>query len=767
MVDDFVNRAQRVTAPGGEVLDVLGRAGAVRRAGAPHFAAQARDEPLVVKQGRVFVVSHPNGDVDPGRDAGAGIYADDTRFISDLRLRIGGKPPLLLSSSANNAYEAYVDLTNPELVDGDSRIPHKSLHLRRARLVDECVRERVEVANQADSRAKTELKLSLGADFADVFDVRGAIRRKARGRLLAPRRTKTGVLFGYVGEDHLFRQTFVIADPAPDVVVDAETATFQWTVDLQPRDVLAVTITIEPSLQGGRSPCRPMEAARENSERLAEVWRHSCARVMGLHPSFNRVIEASVRDLRSLTTVFEGHRIVTAGIPWYVAPFGRDALITCLEMMLLNSTMAGDALRFLALHQARADDPERDAEPGKILHELRYGELARSGHIPHTPYYGTVDATPLFVMLAAAYYSWTADRDTLSDILPALDAALVWMDGYGDRDGDGFLEYKTRARSGLYNQGWKDSGDAVVHIDGSLAEPPIAVVEVQCYAYLAKYGIADVYEALGHRDRAESLRRGAAELKDAFNEAFWMEDEGTYALALDGKKRQVRSVTSNPGHALYSGIVDEGKARRVAERLMAKDMFSGWGVRTLSTASPAYNPMSYHNGSVWPHDNAIIAAGLKRYAFTAETEKIVSALFEVALHSRDARLPELLCGFDRREEDHYVPYPVACRPQAWSASAPFMILQALLGISAKAQEGLLTVNLPQLPEWLGSMEIRNIRVGEGTASLAFTRSQQGTAVHVLDAPEMHGSASIKVDVSGADAQATGDRFTLRNGSREA
>ena len=442
----------------------------------------------------------------------------------------------------------------------------------------------------------------------------------------------------------------------------------------------------------------------------------------------------------SLGTVIDGHRIVTAGIPWYVAPFGRDALITCYEMLLLNPAPARDALLFLAKRQASADDPERDAQPGKILHELRVGELARSGYIPHTPYYGTVDATPLFVMLAGAYYRWTADLETLSGLLPALDAALEWMDRYGDQDGDGFLEYQARSQAGLYNQGWKDSEDAIVHTDGSLAEPPIALVEVQGYAYLAKQRIAEVYEALGHRDRADSLRKDAAELKEAFNEAFWME-EGTYALALDGKKRQVRSVTSNPGHCLYCGIVDGEKARRVAERLMAEDMFSGWGVRTLSTTSPAYNPVSYHNGSVWPHDNAIIAAGLKRYGVTDGAEKIVSALFDAAGLSHDARLPELLCGFDRREDNPYVPFPVACRPQAWAAAAPFMILQALLGISARAHEGLLTINQPELPEWLGSIEIRNIRVGKASVSLGFTRSQGITSVSLL---ERSGDARVSI-----------------------
>jgi glycogen debranching enzyme len=679
--------------------------------------------------------------VNPGQATGEGIYAHDTRYLSELRLRIGGRVPVLLSSSADSAHEAIVDLTNPTLGTDESGVPQTTLHLNRTRLVGEGLHERIEVSNYGFARAKTDLKLSLSADFADIFEVRGAHKRIARGQLLAAKRSEGGVIFGYLGEDQLFRETFVQADPAPEIDLGDDGATLRWSIDLPPRGHVAVTVTIETSLHGGRSDFLPMEATRETTEHLAEEWRESCTLITGPHPSFNRVMEASVRDLMSLTTMFDGEPVITAGIPWYVAPFGRDALITCYEMLMLNPRPARDALRFLARYQAQVDDPERDAEPGKILHEFRFGELTRAGYTPHSPYYGTVDATPLFLILAGEYYRWTADLETLSELLPSFDGALEWMDRYGDRDGDRFLEYEVRSASGLDNQGWKDSADAVVHADGTLAKPPIALVEVQGYAYLAKRLIAEVYEALGNRDRSELLRKEATELKEAFNESFWMEEEGTYALALDGNKRQVRSVTSNPGHCLFCGIAEDGKAGRIVERLLADDMFSGWGVRTLSTTSPAYNPVSYHNGSVWPHDNAMIAAGLKRYGAAVEAEKIVSALFDVADLSRDARLPELLCGFDRHRENSYVPYPVACIPQAWAAAAPFMILEALLGISADAREGLLTLNQPYLPEWLSSLEMKNIRVGGSTISLAFTRSRGVTAVSLL---ERSGDARVSI-----------------------
>ena len=421
-----------------------------------------------------------------------------------------------------------------------------------------------------------------------------------------------------------------------------------------------------------------------------------------------------------------GEALPAAGIPWYVAPFGRDSLLASCELLMVNPEVARGTLLALAELQSRLDEPWRDAEPGKILHELRVGELARTGHIPHTPYYGTVDATPLFLMVAGGYYRWTLDIETLARLRPALDAALAWIDQWGDHDGDGFVEYERRSPAGLVNHGWKDSHDSVVHADGSLAEGPIALVEAQGYVYEARLRIAEVYDALGERDRATWLRAQAQELRAAFNDAFWDPEEGFFAMALDGEKRQVRSVSSNPTHCLYCGIVDEDKAPLVAERLMAPDMFSGWGIRTLASSSRAYNPMSYHNGSIWPHDNAIAAAGLKRYGFHAATARIASALFEVAASAREFRLPELFCGFHRDASPAIVSYPVACIPQAWAAAAPFMLVQAMMGVSAHAPSNTLTVDRPMLPDWLGSLELRDVQVARSRVSLSFRRSGPGT-----------------------------------------
>jgi len=466
--------------------------------------------------------------------------------------------------------------------------------------------------------------------------------------------------------------------------------------------------------------------------RAGRDWERACTATESDSERFDELLDASLRDLRALLTPTPGGQLLAAGIPWYVAPFGRDSLLTAYQALPMNPELARMTLLALARLQAEADDPWRDAEPGKIPHELRSGELARTGLIPHTPYYGTVDATPLYLILAAAYYRWTGDIGTLTGLREVIDAAVAWIRDYGDHDGDGFLEYHCRSPGGLRNQGWKDSHDSVVHADGSLAEGPIALVEVQGYAYRAKLDIADVYDALGEAGVAAELRGEAEALRRAVNDAYWMPEEGTFALALDGAKRQVASVTSNPAHCLWCGVVDEDKAGAVAERLMAPDMFSGWGIRTLSSDSPAYNPMSYHNGSVWPHDNAIAAAGLKRYGFTDATEQIATALVEVGSTARDFRLPELYCGFDRSEANAVVAYPVACIPQAWAAGAPFMLLEAMLGIRADAPDGLLTLEKPRLPPWLNRLEIRGMHVGAAVLTLAFERDRGITGFSLLE-----------------------------------
>jgi glycogen debranching enzyme len=723
-------------SPRGVRYDVVGRAGPIELRSAPYIPAEAREELLVIKEGPLFLCTRPDGEISPGLVSGEGLYQHDTRYLSELRLTIDGVRPVTLSSSAEDGYAAVVDATNPDLhSDGRHVARQQTIHVQRRMLVrhrlylDLCLR------NFEDRRVNTAVALRLGADFADMFEVRAAADRPARGHALAPKRTRTGVSFAYVGEDGTFRETAVDADRRPtDVVLESHGAVLVWQLSIESGREADLLVTVEP--RAGTPPRRraKLATASRAAQEEQRAWEDSCTTIETDNQLFNRVLRASQRDLHALMTPIEsggGLRAVAAGIPWFVALFGRDSLLTSYQTLIANPGVARENLLLLARFQATEDSAWRDAEPGKIMHELRCGELARMGLIPHTPYYGTADATPLFLMLAAAYHRWTDDLETLAELRPALDRALEWIDRHGDRDGDGFVEYQRRSPAGLRNQGWKDSDDCIVHADGSLAEGPIAIVEVQGYVYMAKQRIADVYRALGARDRADELLRQARRLRDAFNDVFWNPDEGTFALALDGQKRRVRSVTSNPGHCLYCGIVDDDKAALVAERLMADDMFCGWGIRTLSSGSPAYNPMSYHNGSVWPHDNAIAAAGLKRYGHIGAAMRVAGALFEVAAGAPDHRLPELYCGFDRGGRPAPVAYPVACVPQAWASAVPYMVLQAMLGVSARGDRGTLTINEPQLPEWLQRVHIGELRVGGSRVALDFRRDGATTAFSLL------------------------------------
>jgi glycogen debranching enzyme len=707
---------------------------------APDVPAEAREELLALKSGAMFVCTRRDGDIRPARASGEGLYAQDTRHLSELRLTVGALRPVLLSSVMESGHHAVINATNPGLrADGNVLVAQETLNVRRTLLIADRLFYRVRVRSFRPEPIATTIEVTLAADFADVFEVRG-VERRTSGQLLPPTHDGDRLRFSYLAADRQRRETIVELEPPPARVrINNNRAYVAWDVELVSGQAFSLLITVRAARDGRRRSGPTFERSAARLDAAHAAWVDACASITTDNELFDRLIDASLRDLRALMMPVGRHQLPAAGIPWYVAAFGRDSLLSACETLMINPEVARGTLLVLAGLQAHDDEAWRDAEPGKILHELRTGELARTGHIPHTPYYGTVDATPLFLMIAGGYYRWTLDLDTMIRLRPALDAALRWIDEWGDRDGDGFVEYEQRAPAGLLNHGWKDSHDSIVHADGSLAQGPIALVEVQGYVYEAKLRIADVYQALGDSSRADRLRSEASELRAAFNERFWDPDEGFFALALDGHKAQVRSVTSNPAHCLYCGIVDDDKAALVAERLMAADMFSGWGIRTLSGSSPAYNPMSYHNGSIWPHDNAIAAAGLKRYGFGAATSRIAAAMFEVGSSARDFRLPELFCGFHRDGSRAIVAYPVACIPQAWAATAPFMLLQALLGISAHAPHNRLTVDRPRLPHWLGAVEIRGIRVGSSEVSLAFHLSGTSTGFSLL---EQQGSVRV-------------------------
>ncbi|MGZ8635498.1 MAG: amylo-alpha-1,6-glucosidase [Actinomycetota bacterium] len=703
-----------------------------QQAATPVLVTDIASKTLAVKEGDTFLYSDLEGNLDHGGDYGLGLYAKDTRFLSHFRMTINGRDPVLLSSSAERGYMSHVDLTNPDLYQGETvAVPQQTLSIRRIRAINGRLFERVRVKNYNAFPVVLDLEFRLGADFADIFEVRGMARE-----LTEPPRTplvrETTVEFSHDGRDGVRRTTRVEFVGQPDRIdVEGPLATVVFRMPLGPYQTKLVGMSVDPIVEDGQASSLDFDHAVHELRRSYEEWDRESTEIVTDNELFNQLLARSLRDLRALFTQTDDGAILAAGIPWYVTVFGRDALIASHQLLMMNARPAREALELLAAKQGTRVDDWRDEQPGKILHEIRQGELARAGVIPHTPYFGSVDATPWFLILFGMHFRWTGDVAFAEKLLPAAEAALAWIDRDGDLDGDGFVEYLCRSPRGIRNQGWKDSHNSVVHPDGRMAEPPIALYEVQAYVYLAKLRMADVYRGVGRSADARRLEEEASALKVRFNEAFWMEDEQYFAEALDADKHQVRTITSNPGHGLYCGIVDVDKAAPFAKRLLSPDMFSGWGIRTMSKSAAAYNPMSYHNGSVWPHDNALIAAGLKRYRFARSTNRVATALFDAAVQADYLRLPELFCGFTRRTPNRPVSYPIACSPQAWAAGSPYLMLQAILGISARAHENLLTVNQPHLPTWLNTVEVRNLVVGDSRISLVFRREGEITSFSLL------------------------------------
>ena len=463
------------------------------------------------------------------------------------------------------------------------------------------------------------------------------------------------------------------------------------------------------------------------------AWNRGTTAVQTDHELFNLTLLRGLNDLRLLINdgPADGERYVAAGVPWFTTLFGRDSIITALQVLAVRPQVAVETLAVLAKRQAKELDESRDAEPGKILHELRTGEMARTGELPFRPYYGSIDATPLWLILFGATWDWTGDRELVERFWPNALAALEWIDKWGDRDGDGFVEYERRTDRGLLNQGWKDSFDAIRDRDGRQVDTPIALAEVQGYVYEAKRRMAALARVRGDAPLGERLDREADTLRDRFNEAFWVEDRRYYAMALDGNKRPADAIGSNAGHCLWTGIVAPERAAAVADRLLSPELFSGWGIRTYASDQPGYNPIGYHTGTVWPHDSSLIAAGLKRYGFHDQANRLVGSVFEAAQRFSEFRLPELFCGFDRDTSPLPVPYPVACSPQAWAAGAPFLFLETMLGLRPHAERGELELFQPHLPDWLGKVTLTNVRVGEAAVDLLFHRWRGTTSAEVL------------------------------------
>jgi glycogen debranching enzyme len=690
----------------------------------------ADERTRVLKQGDTFAVFDHYGDVKPAGLGEEGLYHEGTRYLSCLILSLGKERPLFLSSTVRDDNRLLaVDLTNPDLSSGARVVvPRGTLHIARLRFLWQGVcYERLSIKNYGPAPINATLAVHFEADFADIFEVRGT-RRKRRGEDLEPAVADGSVVLAYRGLDGVVRRTRIAFSPAPTTLSEEDA---RLDVALPPQG----EVTYELSIACEREPMPPPRPSYEVArDAAAAALRDTQARASTVHTSneqFNSWLSRTGADLAMMTTATAEGPYPYGGVPWFSTPFGRDGILTALECLWLNTGLARGVLAYLAATQATAVVSEQDAEPGKILHEARGGEMAALGEIPFGRYYGSVDATPLFVMLAGAYYERTGDRAFIESIRPNVEAALRWIDTYGDADGDGFVEYFRHSPTGLVHQGWKDSHDAIFHADGSPAQGPIALCEVQGYAYAARRAAAQLAAALGRSDEAIDLLRQAETLRARFEGAFWCEELDTYALALDGDKRPCRVRTSNAGHCLLTGIASPDRARRTARTLLSSESYSGWGIRTVAATEARYNPMSYHNGSVWPHDNALIAAGFARYGLKEEVLQVLSGLFGASLFVDLHRLPELFCGFARRWGEGPTLYPVACAPQSWSAAAVFALLEACLGVRISAPEARISFTYPLLPEFLREVRLHNVRVGTATVDLRLLRHGQDVGINVL------------------------------------
>jgi glycogen debranching enzyme len=672
----------------------------------------------VIKEDDLFLLTDDRGAIAEDSQEIVGLFTDDTRFLSQYDVQVENMEMILLSSQVSHDFVGTIRLTNMEVVEnGEVTVWRESIGFDRKRFISAGVLyETLSFKNHNTYPVKIELAIRAASDYAHMFTVRG-YEAASKGEFFPTECTGSQLVFGYKGLDDVTRRTFLGFDPAPAEVLNDGPARggVRYEFELAPQGTYQIEVVMQTELNGVRKEAQERETALKALQDSYKAWDEECTQVVTDNEAFNRIFQRSKYDMRALLTDLGDGRFPVAGVPIFAVPFGRDSLIAAWQTAAVNPEIMRGTLLTMARKQGTKLDEWREEAPGKILHEIRYGELANLNVIPHAPYYCTIDATPLFLVLAAEYYHWTGDEVFIRELLPNIEAALGWIDQYGDRDGDGYVEYYQESSKGCANQGWKDSGDSLVHRDGSLAEASIALSEVQGYVYDAKLRLATVFERLGQTDKAASLREQAASLKERFARDFWMEDQQYVALALDKSKAQVGSVSSDPGHCLLSGLLTEEQASKVADRLLAPDMFSGWGIRTLSTKEVAYNPMSYHNGSVWPHDNSLIVMGLKRYGFHEHADRVIEGLLATAAHYEYDRLPELFCGFER-EEGYPVPYPVACSPQAWAAGTALTFVRVMLGLMPDVPAGVIRI-APSLPKGLNEMQVTNLRVGNGSLDL--------------------------------------------------
>ncbi|MBE9212480.1 amylo-alpha-1,6-glucosidase [Plectonema cf. radiosum LEGE 06105] len=706
---------------------------------------------LTIKDDDLFLVTDTLGniagcslnDVNPSM----GMFCCDTRFLSRLELQIEGRSPVLLSSTADKGFSLSVLCTNPRIED---RLQADTVGIRRELVLNGALFEEIEVSNYSTSTVSFELSISFDADYVDLFEVRG-FGRENRGRLLRlveaqsteasndgvvsvqdgdkPRKEEVLTL-AYQGLDNLIMESRIHFQHRQPDYFKGYTAVWQLELATHETQKLGYRVNMFTNNQPTSTVSPPVTLVQARSAEMMEEqnWVQKITKIRADKGTFNRVIERGEQDMYLLRQSFGKSKTVSAGVPWFSTLFGRDSLITAYQTLMLNPEIAKETLTLLARYQGKVDDEWREEEPGKILHELRFGELARTQEIPHTPYYGTVDATPLWLMLYAEYFAWTHDSETLEQLWSNALAAMDWIDR--NLKETGFLSYYRKSKRGLVNQGWKDSGDCIVDRKGELANGPITLCEVQGYVYSAKMRLAEIARMKKRLDLADRWQEDARNLKVRFNRDFWIEDQDFCALSLDGDGRQVDSITSNPGHCLQLGIFTPENAYSVAERLRAPDMFNGWGIRTLSSLSPAYNPMGYHIGSVWPHDNAIIAMGLRSLGLVDQALELFQGLFDMTSMQPYQRPPELFCGYERNGDEAPVRYPVACTPQAWATGSIFQLLQMMVNLVPDAPNNCLRIIDPALPESINSLSFHNLRVGSTILDLEFERSGSTTACRV-------------------------------------
>ncbi len=715
---------------------------------------------LVLKEDDVFIVSDDAGNVT--RETAEGLYYHDTRYLSLFSLKVNGQELELLNSSGEQNFMANLDFANLyfTLADG-TRVRTQTIKFERNRFIMDGMYEHLKITNFNRFNVPLTITLTLSADFRDMFDIRGFPREKY-GVIQAPQWNGKELVFRYRGVDNVETGCQVsfdrepdnvdislpeqqvseavesgtiapnLVNPAEQVVINAPIVTLTWNIEAAPQVETGLGMRIYPDELKARASNASYDSKVDELNLRYQQWDEQSSQISCNEELFNRLLGRSSHDLRVLMELMpDGSFFPDAGIPWYACPFGRDSLITAYQTLMFNPNIAVGTLRFLAKYQGDKVDDWRDEQPGKIIHEMRFGEMARLNLVPHGAYYGTVDATPLFIMLFVETMRWLDDDKLYEELLPNVERALAWIDEYGDLDGDGFVEYQQRSERGIRNQVWKDSEDSTQFPDGAFAEPPVAAVEVQGYVYAAKRGLAELLARKGRTDDAARIEHEAKTLKQRFNQAFWMPDLGFYAQALDRDKKQVPTISSNVGHCLLAGIINAEKAAQVVRRLMQPDMASGWGIRTISSRDPNYNPMSYHNGSVWPHDNSLIVAGMKRYGFHDEANEIVSQVFEAGKRFRYYRLPELFCGSSREGRYHSRPseYPVSCSPQAWAAGTTLLFSQSVIGLQPDAHAGKLTLS-PRLPAWMNSLRVGNLRIGKRRIDLLINRVEDHDRVEI-------------------------------------